>query len=68
MKEAATSLFCRYAGDEIAFRFRAPVDLPSGWKHDFVWAGDGWAKDGDLNTRFSKALRKAVQELALIQF
>jgi hypothetical protein len=44
------------AGDEIAFRFRAPSGPPTGWKRDFVWVCDGWAKDGDLNTRFSKTV------------
>jgi hypothetical protein len=44
------------AGDEIAFRFRAPDAPPNGWKRDFVWVCDGWAKDGDLNTRFSKTV------------
>ncbi len=43
-------------GDEIAFRFPVPEGPPSGWQRDFVWACDGWAKDGDLNTRFSKTV------------
>jgi tetratricopeptide (TPR) repeat protein len=44
------------AGDEIALKFRAPDDPPAGWKRDFIWVCDGWAKDGDLNTRFSKTV------------
>jgi len=44
------------AGDEIALRFSAPPGPPSGWKRDFIWTCDGWAKDGDLNTRFSKTV------------
>jgi hypothetical protein len=44
------------AGDEIAFRFQAPPPPPAGWKRDFVWVSDGWVKDGDLNTRFSKTV------------
>jgi hypothetical protein len=44
------------AGDELAFQFRAPPEPPAGWKRDFVWVCDGWAKDGDLNTRFSKTV------------
>ena len=44
------------AGDEIALRFPAPAEPPPGWKRDFVWVCDGWAKDGDLNTRFSKTV------------
>ncbi len=44
------------AGDEIAMKFRAPEGPPPGWKRDFIWVCDGWAKDGDLNTRFSKTV------------
>jgi Tfp pilus assembly protein PilF len=44
------------AGDELAFRFRAPLAPPAGWKRDFVWVSDGWVKDGDFNTRFSKTV------------
>jgi hypothetical protein len=44
------------AGDEIALRFTAPPAPPAGWKRDFVWASDGWTKDGNLNTRFSKTV------------
>jgi hypothetical protein len=44
------------AGDEIAMKFHAPADPPPGWKRDFVWVSDGWEKDGDFNTRFSKTV------------
>jgi tetratricopeptide (TPR) repeat protein len=44
------------AGDEIAMRFAVPEEPPSGWKRDFVWVSDGWEKDGNLNTRFSKTV------------
>jgi cytochrome c-type biogenesis protein CcmH/NrfG len=44
------------AGDELVFRFRAPPAQDPGWKRDFVWAADGWVKDGDFNTRFSKTV------------
>jgi hypothetical protein len=44
------------AGDEIAMRFAAPPEPTRDWKRDFVWICDGWAKDGDLNTRFSKTV------------
>jgi tetratricopeptide (TPR) repeat protein len=44
------------AGDEIAMKFRAPEGPPMGWKRDFVWVSDGWTKDGNLNTRFSKTV------------
>jgi hypothetical protein len=44
------------AGDEIALTFRVPDGPPPGWKRDFVWVSDGWTKDGNLNTRFSKTV------------
>ncbi len=44
------------AGDEMALRFAVPEGLPPGWKRDFVWVSDGWEKDGNLNTRFSKTV------------
>jgi tetratricopeptide (TPR) repeat protein len=44
------------AGDEITLRFAVPPGPPPGWKRDFVWASDGWVKDGDLNTRFGKTV------------
>jgi len=44
------------AGDEIAMKFRVPDGPPPGWKRDFVWVSDGWTKDGNLNTRFSKTV------------
>jgi hypothetical protein len=44
------------AGDEMALVFRAPEGPPAGWKRDFVWVSDGWTKDGNLNTRFSKTV------------
>ncbi|HZU36309.1 MAG TPA: hypothetical protein VFA18_10395, partial [Gemmataceae bacterium] len=44
------------AGDEIAMRFAVPPGPPAGWKRDFIWVSDGWTKDGDLNTRFSKTV------------
>jgi tetratricopeptide (TPR) repeat protein len=44
------------AGDEMALTFRAPEAPPPGWKRDFIWVSDGWTKDGNLNTRFSKTV------------
>jgi Tetratricopeptide repeat/FG-GAP-like repeat/ASPIC and UnbV len=44
------------AGDEMTFRFAAPPPPPPGWVRDFVIAGDGWIKDGDLNSTFSKTV------------
>ncbi len=44
------------AGDELAFRFPVPPPPPDGWRRDFVLIGDGWVKDGDYNTAFSKTV------------
>ena len=44
------------AGDELALRFPAPPPPPEGWVRDFVLIGDGWNKDGDYNTAFSKTV------------
>ncbi|MBN9120171.1 MAG: VCBS repeat-containing protein [Planctomycetes bacterium] len=44
------------AGDEITLKFAVPPGPPPGWTRDFVWASDGWVKDGDLNTRFGKTV------------
>jgi cytochrome c-type biogenesis protein CcmH/NrfG len=44
------------AGDEMALRFPAPADPPTGWVRDYVIAGDGWIKDGDYNSTSSKTV------------
>ncbi len=44
------------AGDEMRFEFAAPPAPPAGWVRDFVLIGDGWVKDGDYNTAFSKTV------------
>ncbi|HLJ56636.1 MAG TPA: CRTAC1 family protein, partial [Chthonomonadaceae bacterium] len=44
------------AGDEMAFRFAEQPPPPAGWKRDYVLVGDGWEKDGNLNTVFSKTI------------
>ena len=44
------------AGDEMSFRFTASAAPPAGWVRDYVIAGDGWIKDGDLNSTFSKTV------------
>ena len=44
------------SGDELAFKFPAPVAPPTGWVRDFVLIGDGWIKDGDYNSTFSKTV------------
>ena len=45
------------AGDELRALFPAPAPPPAGWIRDFVLMGDGWVKDGDFNTAFSKTVR-----------
>jgi Tfp pilus assembly protein PilF len=44
------------AGDEIRLRFAAAAPPPGGYKRDFVMVGDGWIKDGDYNSTFSKTV------------
>ena len=44
------------AGDEMAFRFAEQPAPPSGWLRDYVIIGDGWIKDGDYNSTFSKTV------------
>jgi Tfp pilus assembly protein PilF len=44
------------AGDEMSFRFpEVPKPLP-GWVRDYVIAGDGWIKDGDYNSTYSRTV------------
>ncbi len=39
------------SGDEIRLKFSVPqMDLPGGWKRDFIFHSIGWDKDADLNT------------------
>jgi hypothetical protein len=45
------------AGDELKMSFRAPPPPARGWRRDFVLVGDGWEKDGDYNTTFSKTVQ-----------
>ncbi|HEY2155790.1 MAG TPA: hypothetical protein VGH33_09175, partial [Isosphaeraceae bacterium] len=44
------------AGDELALRFEAPTGPEACWVRDIVLIGDGWNKDGDYNTAFSKTV------------
>lgn len=44
------------AGDELVLKFPALPEVEKGWKRDFVIIGNGWIKDGDLNSVFSKTL------------
>jgi tetratricopeptide (TPR) repeat protein len=49
------------AGDELRLAFQAPPERPKDAKggrlsRDFVLIGDGWVKDGDYNTSYSKTV------------
>jgi hypothetical protein len=44
------------AGDELALRFPAAAPAASGAIRDFVMVTDGWEKDGDFNTTFSRTV------------
>jgi Tfp pilus assembly protein PilF len=44
------------AGDELRLKFAALPAPPTGWTRDYVMVGDGWIKDGDLNSTFSKTV------------
>jgi hypothetical protein len=44
------------SGDEMTFRFAAPQSPASGWLRDYIIIGDGWIKDGDYNSTFSKTV------------
>jgi hypothetical protein len=44
------------AGDEMSFRFPAAQPPAPGMVRDFVIKGDGWIKDGDYNSTFSRTV------------
>ena len=44
------------AGDEMQLRFREAAPPPPGWKRDYVVIGDGWEKDGNINTAWGKTV------------
>ena len=44
------------SGDEMSLRFAQQPPPPAGWVRDYVIAGDGWIKDGDYNSTFSKTV------------
>ncbi len=44
------------SGDEMTFHFAEQPAPPSGWVRDFIIVGDGWIKDGDYNSTFSKTV------------
>src|SRR5262249_45645951 len=44
------------AGDELALRFAEAPAPVHGLVRDFIVVGDGWVKDGDYNTSFSRTV------------
>jgi len=44
------------SGDEMSLRFPEQPAPPAGWLRDYVVIGDGWIKDGDFNSTFSKTV------------
>lgn len=44
------------SGDEMSLHFPEQSPPPAGWVRDFVIKGDGWIKDGDYNSTFSKTV------------
>jgi tetratricopeptide (TPR) repeat protein len=60
VRELLTGVDDRYvimnAGDEIRLRFPAAPPPAAGMTRDFVLVGDGWVKDGDFNTGFSRTV------------
>jgi tetratricopeptide (TPR) repeat protein len=44
------------AGDELRLQFLEQPPPLAGWKRDYVTIGDGWIKDGDYNSVFSKTV------------
>ena len=60
IRELLTKIDDRYvivnSGDEMSLRFSEQPPPPAGWVRDFVIKGDGWIKDGDFNSTFSKTV------------
>jgi tetratricopeptide (TPR) repeat protein len=44
------------SGDEMSLHFAEQPPPPVGWLRDFILVGDGWIKDGDFNSTFSKTV------------
>jgi Tfp pilus assembly protein PilF len=45
------------SGDEMSFRFTEQPPPPAGWLRDYLIVGDGWIKDGDYNSGFSRTVQ-----------
>ncbi len=61
VRELLTGIDDRYvimnAGDELSLHFPVQPAPPSGWVRDYVIAGDGWIKDGDYNSTYSRTVQ-----------
>jgi hypothetical protein len=44
------------SGDEMSLRFPEQPPPPAGWLRDYIIMGDGWIKDGDYNSTFSRTV------------
>jgi Tfp pilus assembly protein PilF len=60
VRELLTQIDDRYvivnSGDEMSLRFPEQPAPAAGWLRDYVVIGDGWIKDGDFNSTFSKTV------------
>lgn len=60
VRELLKSVDDRYvivnSGDEMSLRFAEQPPPRAGWLRDFIVVGDGWIKDGDFNSTFSKTV------------
>ena len=44
------------SGDEMSLKFPEQPAPPPGWVRDYIIMGDGWIKDGDYNSTFSRTV------------
>jgi Flp pilus assembly protein TadD len=58
LEEVDDRLVILGSGDEVRLLFDAAAlpALPAGWRRDFLFLVDGWAKDADANTAFSQTV------------
>ena len=56
LSEADDRVVISNAGDELLLRFAEAPPPPAGWERDYVLVGNGWIKDGDYNSEFSKTV------------
>jgi hypothetical protein len=45
------------SGDEMSLKFPEQSPPPEGWVRDYIIMGDGWIKDGDYNSTFSRTVQ-----------